>query len=447
MTHSRARSRADSIVPLLPKPNDSATAWQQSHSDSHYAGNAPFLLKYRSSQWFILITVCIALFTDSFVYGVLVPVLPFLLSDRSHISPGMAQLWTSALFAGFGGAILIGSPICGWYADRSTSRQFPLLLGLPVMAIATAALGAGESVWILLASRILQGFSASIVWTVGLALTVDTVGKGELATWMGTALSSSSIGLVISPLLGGIVYSKTGLWGVLGMMIGLIGLNIILITLLIEKRTAKQYIIIDTSTSTPHERRASTASYQTFGRHDIHIHHERPSQSRPCSDSASKPFVGSADPAAPLATTKSHVPPMLTLLRSPRILAGAYGVFTQFGLLASFDAFLPLFVSRRFHWGSLGAGLIFLCIAFPALTGPVAGKLADKYGNRKVALAGCLLATPPLIGLRWVGYAGPEDKGGVGGQVVLLGGLLVLIGLFLTLIISPLAADRTSPCT
>lgn len=64
------------------------------------------------------------------------------------------------------------------------SRQTPLLLGLPVMAASTALLGASESVWVLLVSRILQGFSAAIVWTVGLALTVDTVGKDELAQWV-----------------------------------------------------------------------------------------------------------------------------------------------------------------------------------------------------------------------------------------------------------------------
>lgn len=438
MAHSRSRNESQSLIPILPQSHSSATEWAESHSASHYTPDAPYGLKYRSSQWFILVTVCIALFTDSFVYGVLVPVLPFLLSDRSHVPAGSEQLWTSALFAGFGLAILIGSPICGWYADRSTSRQFPLLLGLPVMAAATALLGAGDSVWILLVSRILQGFSASIVWTVGLALTVDTVGKAELATWMGTALSSSSVGLVISPLLGGVVYAKSGLWGVLGMIIGLIGLNILLITLLIEKRTAKQYILESTSTDPTGSRRASRAStqqslptYETFGPREIHRSSVSPHHlKRPASPPPS-------DPSASVPSTKPTAPPLLTLLRSSRVLAAAYGIFTQFGLLASFDAFLPLFCSRRFGWDSLGAGLIFLCLAIPALIGPLAGLLADRFGNKRIALAGCILAAPPLVGIRWVGYAEGDNKE----QIILLCALLVLVGLFLTLIISPLAAD------
>lgn len=85
--------------------------------------------------------------------------------------------------------LTVRTALCGWYADRSTSRQFPLLLGLPVMAAATALLGASESVWVLLVSRVLQGFSAAIVWTVGLALTVDTVGKNELAQWVSVVRS------------------------------------------------------------------------------------------------------------------------------------------------------------------------------------------------------------------------------------------------------------------
>jgi len=249
---------------------------------------------------------------------------------------------------------------------------------------------------------------------------------------MGTALSSSSVGLVISPLLGGVVYSKTGLWGVLGMMIGLIGLNIILISLMIEKRTAKQYILIDTS-SHPHlaneqQRRPSTQpTYETFGHFDFHIspataHHSS-------EESLRKDSTTNIDSTAPISPpSKSNLPPLFHLIRSPRILASTYGVFTQFGLLASFDAFLPLFVKRRFGWDSLGAGLIFLCIAIPALTGPLAGKLADRFGNRRVAVAGCLLGVPPLLALRWVGYS---ENGQLGGEVVLLCGLLALIGTFL----------------
>jgi hypothetical protein len=45
------------------------------------------LLSYRSSQWFIKLTVAIAVFTDIFLYALIVPVMPFSLSTRTETQP------------------------------------------------------------------------------------------------------------------------------------------------------------------------------------------------------------------------------------------------------------------------------------------------------------------------------------------------------------------------
>jgi hypothetical protein len=50
------------------------------------------LLRWRSSDLFILTTVCIATFTDGFVYSVIVPVLPYVLEDHYHVAPGQGLL-------------------------------------------------------------------------------------------------------------------------------------------------------------------------------------------------------------------------------------------------------------------------------------------------------------------------------------------------------------------
>ena len=50
------------------------------------------LLRWRSSDLFILTTVCIATFTDGFVYSVIVPVLPHVLEDHYHVPPGQGVL-------------------------------------------------------------------------------------------------------------------------------------------------------------------------------------------------------------------------------------------------------------------------------------------------------------------------------------------------------------------
>jgi hypothetical protein len=51
----------------------------------------PYLLKVRSSKWFILSTICVAVFTDIFLYGIIVPVLPFALSLRAGVPESSVQ--------------------------------------------------------------------------------------------------------------------------------------------------------------------------------------------------------------------------------------------------------------------------------------------------------------------------------------------------------------------
>lgn len=58
----------------------------------------------------------------------------------------------------------------------------------------------------LLIARIFQGFSCAVVWTVGLALTVDTMGKEQVGAAMGVVSMGMTVGTVIGPSVGGIVY-------------------------------------------------------------------------------------------------------------------------------------------------------------------------------------------------------------------------------------------------
>src|ERR1700761_1624787 len=101
---------------------------------------APWLLKFRSSRTFIVITVATAVFTDIFVYGIVVPVLPFALTTRANIDPSKIQSWISIFLAVYGAALLVAAPICGWLADRFHSRRWPFLFGLLLLGGATAML-------------------------------------------------------------------------------------------------------------------------------------------------------------------------------------------------------------------------------------------------------------------------------------------------------------------
>lgn len=81
--------------------------------------------------------------------------------------------------------MLVGSPLAGWFADNTGSRRLPLLIGLLALAGATLLLCLSRTVALLVLGRILQGLSAAVVWTVGLALMVDTVGQAAIGEMMG----------------------------------------------------------------------------------------------------------------------------------------------------------------------------------------------------------------------------------------------------------------------
>lgn len=297
----------------------------------------------------------------------------------------------------------------------------PLLVSLLTLAGATILLCVGESVYVVFTSRLLQGLSSAAVYAVGLALLVDTVGREEIGQWMGFALSSSSIGLVVSPVLGGLVYSRSGYYAVFAMILSIILIDILLRVAAIEKKTAARWLGPGQISS--HGDR--TEGYATFPGNP----NSNDRSSPPANDGYAAQSVGRDDLARTndLVSSKGspnrkfQAPTTLILLRSRRLLTAIYGVFIQVAVLASFDTILPLFVKRTFGWNSLQAGLIFLTIAIPTLAGPLAGRLSDRHGPRWIAISGFLLTAPTLVLLRLVNTNNST-------HVVLLCGLLMLTG-------------------
>lgn len=150
------------------------------------AKSKPLGLQWRSSTLFIVSTVGIGLFTDLFLYGLVVPILPFILQDRIHLQPDQIQSHVSGLLAAYAGASVLFSPPAGIIADRLPTRQLPFLVGLTALLLATLLLFLGQSIAVLTVARVLQGISAAVVWTIGLALVLDTVGPGDLGKTIGS---------------------------------------------------------------------------------------------------------------------------------------------------------------------------------------------------------------------------------------------------------------------
>lgn len=401
--------------------------WFSQHSDK-----PPWLLKFRSSEVFITSTVSLAVFTDMFLYGVIVPVIPFAIQERSGVQEGRVQYWVSVLIAVYAAALLFFSPICGLLADRyTTSRRTPLLLGLVALLGATAMLNVGSSTGILIAGRLLQGTSAAVVWVVGLALLADTIPQERLAQAMGYVGIGMSVGILIAPLLGGVVYDRAGYNAVYGMSYALIGIDIVLRLLLVEKKVAARW-----SDEVTAETENIAVQNEIAG--ESGESHAKNSTADPekavISEPAQEQPRGENVTIRGKKRLRDRLPPVLSLLYSRRLLAALFGSIIQAAVMTAFDSVLTIHVANTFRWGATAAALLFLPIVIPSFLAPLFGWLSDRFGGRYLVAIGFLGTCPPLVCLRFVDQNTTRDK-------VLICVLLAIIGLFLAMTYPALMAE------
>lgn len=407
------------------------------------ATRAPVLLQIRSSKAFIIATVATAIFTDIILYAIIVPVLPFALTQRAHVETSSVQTWISTLLAVYGAALLVASPFCGWIADRIDSRRWPMLLGLVALAGSTGLLCFGRSIGAMAAGRVLQGISAAVVWIVGLALLVDTVGPEDIGQAMGYVGLGMSAGTLLAPLLGGLVFARAGYYAVFAIAFGLMIVDVILRILVIEKKLAVRWV----STRSGHETQSNDATrIREQAITDVEAESGNTSEKQKIqatyevsvTEVSATTVDESRSERLPVAHPRfsAHLPPVISLLASRRLLSALWCCTAVSTLYTALDATLPIFVKDTFRWNSVGAGLIFLTIFVPCLLSPIIGSLSDKHGPRWFAVAGLVVVSPCLVLLRLVHQDSLSQK-------VLLCALLAVIGTCLVAVITPVMAEVT----
>lgn len=246
----------------------------------------------------------------------------------------------------------------------------------------------------------------------------------NLAQAMGYVSLGMSLGTLVAPLLGGVVYDNAGYDAVFGMAYGLIGLDIVLRLLLIEKKVAARWdpvadVQAKVGAGAPNEKSVSAPN----GTIDA--------EKGALSGQSETPDL----PKTPLRDRRrDRLPPVLALLYSRRLLAALFCALVQAALLTSFDSVLTIHAANLFGWQATGAALLFLPVVIPTFLAPIFGWFSDKYGGRYFVTTGFLGASAPLICLRFVDENTVNDK-------VILCALLALTGLFLALTFPPVMAE------
>uniref|UniRef100_A0A060SZU6 ARAD1C11352p n=1 Tax=Blastobotrys adeninivorans TaxID=409370 RepID=A0A060SZU6_BLAAD len=418
-------------------------------------------IKIRGSKAFIVTTIGLAVFTDIFLYGVIVPVIPFAFERRMHVNHNDVQMWVSKSLAVYSVGLIVGSIVFGYLADRMRNRRTSMLLGLVVLVAATIILCLTKSLALFMVGRVLQGLSAAVVWTVGLAVIADTADPNEVAYLMAYPGIGMNLGIFFGPLLGGIVYDRAGYYSVFYLCFALLVFDILLRLLMIERKNLPRKLRRFSESSNDHDETKHT------GERDVELMQPETGEPTGSNESNSNGSVSGvsnmpnehvnettteetqaqarehyAPESAPgrLSSFILKLPPIFRLLTSWRVLTALFQSFALSWIMAALDATLTIHLNDIFGFNSLQASLMFLAVAVPAFAEPLAGKISDKFGPRFIVTFGLALTAPFLILLRLPQHDSTQ-------QIVEFAALLAVAGLGLTCVFSPVLAELTAVTT
>ncbi|OQE41929.1 hypothetical protein PENCOP_c004G06521 [Penicillium coprophilum] len=366
-----------------------------------------WLQEFRSSESFVVATVSTAIFTDLFIYVMIVPIMPTALIDRIGASEKDVQLWVSILLAVYGGSILLGSPFFGYFADHCKQRQLPFVVGLVALTASTGLFALARSFPVLIVARALQGLSAAAVWIVGLSIIADNVPSERVGEAMGYTTVALSWGSLLGPALGGIMYDKVGFHGAFIVPICLLIADVIMRFAMIETKKSTQ--VDDSFCNETHSSSASEAESAT----------------------KSFPYLSPDEQTPLLGSSKSEVKngqierkasvTVFSLLRSPRLPLALATIVMISIVISSLDATLPLFVIEKFNWSPSGAGLIFTVPAIASFSTIYIAEHASKIGTRILGAAGFMLVAISWFLMQLVQHNTTND-------IVLLAVILAVLG-------------------
>ncbi|BGP39370.1 hypothetical protein JCM10449v2_003308 [Rhodotorula kratochvilovae] len=356
--------------------------------ESKYAHRRPpFLLRYRSSTWYIAFAVGWGVLVDLSSYSLVVPVVPFRLEALGYDDIGGKTGW---LVAAYAGGLIVSSPVAAWIGAAYKNRQLPLTLSLLFMAGAVVMFMESRTFELMLVARILQGFSGTFLWTIGLALVVDSVPEERLGVVLGYVMIGFSCGQAIGPPVGGVLYHRLGYRAPFVFSLVLVFVDLVLRIFIIEKHQAIRWI-----------RAGHTIpNFEALGyKPDATSSETKDSDpSSPVGGTAVSPDALAPEHAleAPHSRLPPHVLGLLHMMLNPRALT-CFMVTLVNGIVAGGlqETGLTLWVEEQYGLNSEGAGLVFLGVVVPTFFGsPIAGWVADRYGTKWIMLAGVALAIP-----------------------------------------------------
>ena len=252
---------------------------------------------------------------------------------------GASPTMIGFLFASFGLTLLTVSIPMGAVSDR-TGRRTPMVGGMFALAAATLLFAYADGLPWLFAARLVQGAADAVTWVVGFALIADRYGPDERGRVSGIVMSGTSVAFMVGPTIGGWLYEAGGIRAPF------------LLVAALAVIAALAFLWVDVP-----------------------------------------PPVSETEPVA-----------IGIVLRSRPVAVCAAVVVAISATLSMEEPVLPLYLNAKLGLGPARLGLIFGCGAVASsILHPVYGRLADRWGGRRLMITGLVLVSCalPLLNLSW----------------------------------------------
>jgi MFS family permease len=279
----------------------------------------------------VFLLVSAAIFIDMMMYSIIIPIIP-----AYSTGLGADEMTVGIIFGAFSIALLCFSIPFGVLSDQ-IGRTPLLVAGMLLLAAANAVFAVSGDVYVLVLARIVQGTSGAATWSAGLALIADTFGPSERGVRLGTAMAIMSVGTLLGPVVGGIVYDSLGYSATFALPAAM------------ALAVGVAFLLVRPSPGAP----ASRGSYARLLK------------------------------KAPLALVVCSVAIVVSAI--------------TFGII---EPFMPLYLFERFSASPTLIGLTFGAMSLLNIAAaPVVGKLYDTFGGRALMAPGLALCGLLLVGV------------------------------------------------
>ncbi|KAK5656419.1 hypothetical protein OQA88_4800 [Cercophora sp. LCS_1] len=353
-----------------------------------------------------------ASFTDVFLSGLVIPLVPSIIETRLHAPQEQVQILTSVLISSYGGALVAISPLIPLLTKAGTLRWVITLSGLASLTASFVILQFySSSIPLLVLSRALHGLSAAATTgtSSGIVAAISSANpEATTLSWVTPPLIQS-IAMSAAPAVSGYLYELAGGEGLVFYLayaaIALSGLSSFLALALAPRATSEAAEQVeDAIDETP----------QGYGTVSLRGGELASGYSSIASSRSASTTHSTGRSRRSSASSVFTISELTTPVFGIRLFTALYGYLVVGLLTTALQSVVPLFVERHLMWSTSCAGFSFVPLSAPALfVGPLSRYLAARAPRsaRFTVSLGFLVCAPAFLYLGWRGdLSGPATE-------------------------------------